>query len=165
MPAVTSRPQKNSMSRPIPSTTSTKMRRPLCRASFGRRLRTCASARTNSKKINTIQAHASRCKASPGLCAIPNEVTMKMNQCPHKKAVVLGSLATAVIASGLLIAARPAPGYVAHEWGTFTSVQGGDGVLLDWRPLESSHLPKFVYDWTHAGLNRQPAGKLAPRKA
>src|ERR1051326_7500271 len=35
---------------------------------------------------------------------------------------------------------------VAHEWGTFTSVQGGDGVLLDWRPLETSRLPGFVYD-------------------
>jgi len=43
---------------------------------------------------------------------------------------------------------------VAHEWGTFTSVQGADGVLLDWKPLETSKLPKFVYDWTHPGLNR-----------
>src|SRR5207249_10141034 len=102
---------------------------------------------------------------SPGLCATPNKVTMKMNQGSYNKAVVIGSLAVAVIASGLLIAARPAPSYVAHEWGTFTSVQGGDGVLLDWRPLETSQLPKFVYDWTHAGLNRQPAGKLAPKKA
>src|SRR6266566_2674421 len=46
-------------------------------------------------------------------------------------------------------------GYVAHEWGTFTSVQGGDGVLLDWRPLETSQLPKFVYDWTRPGIGRQ----------
>ena len=69
---------------------------------------------------------------------------MKMNQDSYKKAIVIGSLAVAVIASGLLIAARPAPSYVAHEWGTFTSVQGGDGVLLDWRPLETSRLPKFV---------------------
>jgi len=43
---------------------------------------------------------------------------------------------------------------VAHEWGTFTSVQGADGALLDWKPLETSKLPKFVYDWTHPGLNR-----------
>src|SRR5438105_3119007 len=46
-------------------------------------------------------------------------------------------------------------GYVAHEWGTFTSVQGGDGVLLDWRPLETSRLPGFVYNWSNPGLNRQ----------
>lgn len=46
-------------------------------------------------------------------------------------------------------------GYTAHEWGTFTSVQGGDGALLDWRPLETSRLPGFVYNWNHPGLNRQ----------
>jgi hypothetical protein len=50
--------------------------------------------------------------------------------------------------------------YVAHEWGTFTSVQGSDGVLLDWRPLETSRLPKFVYDWTRPGPGRQGAGFL-----
>jgi hypothetical protein len=44
--------------------------------------------------------------------------------------------------------------YIAHEWGTFTSVQGADGVLLNWRPLETSHLPSFVYDWNKPGLNR-----------
>jgi hypothetical protein len=49
-------------------------------------------------------------------------------------------------------------GLVAHEWGTFTSVQGADGVLLDWRPLETSKLPKFVYNWQNPGLNRRPAG-------
>jgi len=46
-------------------------------------------------------------------------------------------------------------GFVAHEWGTFTSVQGSDGVLLNWRPLESSRLPQFVYNWQNAGLNRR----------
>ena len=49
-------------------------------------------------------------------------------------------------------------GLVAHEWGTFTSVQGSDGVLLDWRPLQTSRLPGFVYDWSKPGLNRRPAG-------
>jgi len=44
---------------------------------------------------------------------------------------------------------------VAHEWGTFTSFQGGDGVLLNWKPLETSKLPGFVYDWTKPGLGRQ----------
>jgi hypothetical protein len=44
--------------------------------------------------------------------------------------------------------------YIAHEWGTFTSVQGADGVLLNWRPLETSHLPSFVYNWNNPGLNR-----------
>lgn len=55
---------------------------------------------------------------------------------------------------------QQAQDYVAHEWGTFTSVQGADGVLLDWKPLETSHLPKFVYDWSKPGLNRLAAGPL-----
>ena len=38
------------------------------------------------------------------------------------------------------------PGLIAHEWGTFTSVQGADGVQLQWNPLVTSELPKFVYD-------------------
>jgi hypothetical protein len=48
---------------------------------------------------------------------------------------------------------------VAHEWGTFTSVQGADGVALEWKPLETSRLPKFVYNWKNPGLGR--AGKKA----
>ncbi|HZE98683.1 MAG TPA: hypothetical protein VE981_16770 [Planctomycetota bacterium] len=39
-----------------------------------------------------------------------------------------------------------APPFVAHEWGTFTSVSGSDGVMIDWRPLlGADDLPKFVY--------------------
>src|SRR2546422_8767777 len=35
---------------------------------------------------------------------------------------------------------------VVHEWGTFTSIAGKDGVALEWRPLNgSTDLPKFVY--------------------
>ena len=35
---------------------------------------------------------------------------------------------------------------VVHEWGTFTSVAGRDGVALEWRPLNGpSDLPKFVH--------------------
>jgi hypothetical protein len=49
-------------------------------------------------------------------------------------------------------------GFVAHEWGTFTSVQGSDGKLLDWRPLQTSRLPQFVYNWQNAGFNRQATG-------
>src|SRR5436190_8614521 len=49
-------------------------------------------------------------------------------------------------------------GYVAHEWGTFTSVQGSDGALLNWCPLETSILPKFVYDWPRAGFDRVNIG-------
>ena len=55
---------------------------------------------------------------------------------------------------------KNASGFVAHEWGTFTSVQGADGVLLPWRPLQTAELPKFVYAWSHPGYNRAAAGQL-----
>src|ERR1044072_243601 len=35
---------------------------------------------------------------------------------------------------------------VVHEWGTFTSIAGQNGVAIDWRPLNgASDLPRFVY--------------------
>ncbi len=43
-------------------------------------------------------------------------------------------------------------GYIAHEWGTFTSVQGGDGALRAWRPLKTSELPGFVHNWANASV-------------
>jgi hypothetical protein len=36
--------------------------------------------------------------------------------------------------------------YVAHEWGTFTSVQGADGAQMLWNPFNALELPRFVYD-------------------
>ena len=94
---------------------------------------------------------------------IVHAASMKMiNTKPNIRILFsIGLLAAAEGGSALLIAAKPAPSYVAHEWGTFTSVQGSDGVLLDWRPLETSRLPKFVYDWTRPGANRQAgAGQI-----
>jgi hypothetical protein len=44
--------------------------------------------------------------------------------------------------------ARPAGNnqLVVHEWGTFTSIAGKDGVALEWRPLNGpTDLPKFVH--------------------
>jgi hypothetical protein len=35
--------------------------------------------------------------------------------------------------------------FAAHEWGTFTSVQGADGVQLQWTPSIKTDLPEFVY--------------------
>jgi len=35
---------------------------------------------------------------------------------------------------------------IAHEWGTFTSIAGKDGVALEWRPLNGPpDLPRFVH--------------------
>lgn len=46
---------------------------------------------------------------------------------------------------------------VAHEWGTFTSIAGKDGVALEWRPLNSvSDLPKFVHTMQTGGSRRGP---------
>src|SRR5258706_7942662 len=39
----------------------------------------------------------------------------------------------------------PPPSYVAHEWGTFTSMQGSDGVTLEGLQHEEEALPDFVY--------------------
>lgn len=52
---------------------------------------------------------------------------------------------------------------VVHEWGTFTSIAGKDGVALDWRPLSGpSDLPKFVHTMQEGedGLRHaRPGGK------
>src|SRR5947208_12532752 len=34
--------------------------------------------------------------------------------------------------------------FVVHEWGTFTSFAGSDGVQLEFRPLVDTDLPPFV---------------------
>jgi hypothetical protein len=36
--------------------------------------------------------------------------------------------------------------FIVHEWGTFTSFAGSDGMSLEFRPLETKDLPKFVFD-------------------
>jgi hypothetical protein len=51
-------------------------------------------------------------------------------------------------ASPLSCAPSPAgeapPPLVVHEWGTFTSFSGSDGVKLEFRPLVDQDLPRFV---------------------
>jgi hypothetical protein len=46
--------------------------------------------------------------------------------------------------------ATESPEYSAHEWGTFTSVQGADGAQMRWNPLSVAELPKFVHSPTIA---------------
>ena len=43
--------------------------------------------------------------------------------------------------------------FVVHEWGTFTTFSGSDGVYLDYRPLATEHsdLPNFVLDRLNSG--------------
>ncbi|MEO1527463.1 MAG: hypothetical protein AAFX06_18705 [Planctomycetota bacterium] len=43
--------------------------------------------------------------------------------------------------------------FIVHEWGTFTTFSGSDGVYLDYRPLATDHsdLPSFVLDRLSGG--------------
>lgn len=70
---------------------------------------------------------------------------------------------TSILALSVLLSAiapgfteSPDNSFVAHEWGTFTSVQGADGAQMIWNPLSVSELPRFVYE-----RNRVLAGKPA----
>jgi hypothetical protein len=50
------------------------------------------------------------------------------------------------------IAKRANNRLVVHEWGTFTSIAGKNGVSLEWKPLNgTSDLPSFVYDTSGLG--------------
>lgn len=60
------------------------------------------------------------------------------------------SLAIISINLNILAAAQAPREFTAHEWGTFTSVQGADGVQIEWNPLVTSELPGFVYDRNRA---------------
>src|SRR5439155_12267170 len=71
-------------------------------------------------------------------------------------------LVSAAAQASALAASAAQENYVAHEWGTFTSVQGADGIAVAWNPLQTTKLPKFVYDWSKPGLDRLPAGVLNP---
>lgn len=89
---------------------------------------------------------------------------MKSMSYPRFGLPTLAGLCLVTVGLAVRATASPAPGYVAHEWGTFTSVQGGDGALLEWNPLQSSVLPKFVYDWKHPGLNRRSTASFVVGK-
>jgi hypothetical protein len=53
--------------------------------------------------------------------------------------------------------------FVAHEWGTFTSVQGADGVPMEWQAQKTSRLPGFVYNWQKPGSDRAPDYTFFPK--
>jgi hypothetical protein len=66
-----------------------------------------------------------------------------------------------LLAGMALMAPQDSGRLVVHEWGTFTSVSGRDGVMLDWRPLEGPvDLPKFVYG---TGSDLEPPSRRTPR--
>src|SRR5437016_2711631 len=51
---------------------------------------------------------------------------------------------------------------IVHEWGTFTSIAGKDGVALEWRPLNGvTDLPKFVHTAEKTDLGLRHANSKA----
>jgi hypothetical protein len=78
----------------------------------------------------------------------------------NRKCLILGFAGLAGLATVGFVRWPHQGALVVHERGTFTSLQGSDGVPLKWNPLESSRLPGFVYSWQHAGLGRYPSGML-----
>jgi hypothetical protein len=87
--------------------------------------------------------------------------------------LVAGCLTILALAAlvGVRLSARNATGkkigkaenrLVVHEWGTFTSIAGRDGVALEWRPLNGpSDLPRFVHSLQEGegGLRHQQKSK------
>jgi|HubBroStandDraft_6_1064221.scaffolds.fasta_scaffold18505_4 hypothetical protein len=59
-------------------------------------------------------------------------------------------------------AGRPTyPSLTVHEWGTFTSIAGGDGKAVEWSPLNgSTDLPNFVEHFRNAGFKRGLRGTV-----
>ena len=62
----------------------------------------------------------------------------------------------ATLAAFAVGASLHAADFVAHEWGTFTSVQGSGGGLLAWNPFETADLPEFVHTRTLPDKNVPP---------
>ena len=91
----------------------------------------------------------------------------------HRKWAIFFAMKThlLIVAASLLAlhtsaTAGESADYTAHEWGTFTSVQGADGVQLDWNPLLLTELPAFVYDRNRPLKNgKQPVDFLAAKAA
>ena len=57
----------------------------------------------------------------------------------------MAAVTASVLALGIL-PVKAADNYAVHEWGTFTSVQGADGLQFEWNPFVTSDLPGFIYD-------------------
>lgn len=76
-----------------------------------------------------------------------------MNGGEMKTTIVLGGILMGALGLGAWTTGRsdkPGADYVLHEWGTFTTVSGSDGILLSGLEREEEHLPTFVY--SHAGM-------------
>jgi hypothetical protein len=73
--------------------------------------------------------------------------------------VFAGSLLLASSAMGAQEPQKPG-NYTAHEWGTFTSMVGRDGVVLEGLQREEEALPKFVHDLLKVEEYAEGGGKI-----
>jgi hypothetical protein len=75
-------------------------------------------------------------------------------------------LALALLTSTALTTwgAEPSGKLIVHEWGTFTTFSGSNGVHLDFRPLQDNELPYFVANRaTQTGQSWFSKGKIRTR--
>ena len=85
-----------------------------------------------------------------------------------KRAVMRIRILTAVALLAVSFSLHPATDdpFIVHEWGTFTTVQGGDGEQIFWMPPGSVDLPEFVYraqrdgDWSSKAVNPKDINAL-----
>lgn len=85
------------------------------------------------------------------------------NPKPHdaRRKLFLAALVAIAAMAGLAVAgSNRSDAFVAHEWGTFTSVQASDGVLLNWQVVAPAELPAFVYSWARPELSRRAIPSL-----
>jgi hypothetical protein len=90
----------------------------------------------------------------------------------HAHRGLLLALALATGMGGAVEAGGDDASLVVHEWGTFTSVAGADGLPVAWRPLGGeSDLPRFVHEVVRETqarawpASRRPPGTKAQMKA
>jgi hypothetical protein len=81
--------------------------------------------------------------------------TIKSLQIIHLPCLVI-----AIAFAGITALAANSPDFTLHEWGTFTSVSGSDGVLLPGLQKEEEPLPLFVK--SHEGAVNYGKGWLRP---
>lgn len=127
-----------------------------------RRARTCLALRPLCPKTRTPRSCSPRRRLKPrvrmGLAAL----TMALGA-PAVHAADGPHLAAARSSGDTAPTAAAPERLVVHEWGTFTSVAGEDGVALEWQPLVGpSDLPDFVYDVNDVNAGTRDAGLRAP---
>lgn len=78
-------------------------------------------------------------------------------------AVGFGRLLPLLAAQHPVVPVPPPPAnYVAHEWGTFTSMVGADGLGLEGLHHEEEALPKFVHDLLRVDAWARTVGEKLP---